>query len=394
MKQDLRERCTLNVDTCDDCITRAPTYRDIELRSWADWRWQLRNRVYDYDKLCEIVGSIPYVKLGINVATQYHRLAVTPYTTNEMWRHLTNGNSEAFRVLWSIYTPSSDEVLSLSENPVDGTGEDIDPPTTHTHQFFPDRVLVRISRMCPSLCRYCFVRHKLDATLETISETELQEAVDYVVHNHAVRDVIISGGDPLLVSDRFLEKTLSLFREIKHVQILRIDTKVPNSLPQRITPNFAALLSKFGPLYMNIHISHPCELTEEMKTACALLADHGIILSAHIPLLAGINDNARVIENLCVSLLANRVRPYMLIHYIKTEGAEHFRTPIDTGIQIMEWLLGKVSGLAMPMFVVYLPNGGGKVPLSPNYVVGMDEDKLMLRNFQGRVFAYEDSLCK
>jgi lysine 2,3-aminomutase len=387
-----------------ELVQRAPFYRAVPEERWNDWHWQLRNRIYDYNTLCKVLEITDCNALCevlewnsegkeialVEQAIQKFPLAITPYTANEMWRHLHRGSFDWFKALALIYVATPLEPASFSPENIDGTGEDITSPAPRTHQFFPDRVLVRLNTMCPSLCRYCYVRRKVRAVGAHISRETVEEIVAYVKSNNNIRDVIISGGDPLLVSDDYLAWVLSRFRQIPHVDILRIDTKVPNSLPQRITDDLCHMLAEFHPLYMNIHITHPCELTDEMRVACKKLADKGVVLGAHIPLLRGINDSCEVIEELVVGLLKIRVRPYMLIHFITTEGAEHFRTPIKTGLEIMDYLLGRVSGLAMPMYVLYLPNGGGKVPLMPNYVVKHEGRKIYFRNYQGKIFEYED----
>jgi KamA family protein len=363
-------------------------YKNIPEHEWNDWRWQLKNRVYDYEILCNLLGISEENGELINQVINRYPLALTPYTIREMYKFLSEGKINEFNVLWKIYVPSKKELLSFSENPVVGTGEDLTTPFENCYQFFPDRVLIRITSMCPSLCRYCFVRQKVSSKGRMLNKEEIYKISEFLRKRENIRDVIISGGDPLLISDDYLTFILRTLREIPHVDILRIDSKVPNSLPQRITPELAKILSSFNPVYLNTHITHPCEITQEVKYACNLLADHGIILGAHIPLLRGINDSPEVVEQLVIQLLKLRVRPYMLIHYIQTDGADHFATSIEKGIEIIEHLWGRVSGLAVPQYVLYLPQGGGKIPLSPNYVLKREGNSLIVKNYEGRIFKY------
>jgi lysine 2,3-aminomutase len=369
--------------------SRAPEYEGVPEESWNDWGWHLRNRIYDYSGLCRVLDWHGEDPTSVEQVTQKYPLAITPYTANEMWGHLQERRLDDFNALRLIYIANSLEEDSFSADAIDGTGEDVSSPVPYTHRFFPDRVLVRLNSMCPSLCRYCYVRRKVEAVGPPIPQDTLAQIAAYVKNNRNIRDVILSGGDPLLVSEEFLFSVLSRFREIPHVDILRIDTKVPNSLPQRITEELSNMLARFHPLYVNIHIAHPCEMTLDMRNACGRLASQGVILGAHIPLLKGINDSPTTIEKLVVELLRNRVRPYMLIQYIKTDGANHYGVPLKRGLEIMEHLWGRVSGLAVPTFVLYLPRGGGKIPLMPQYILKQERNLLYVKNWRGVVYQYE-----
>ncbi|MEM3112752.1 MAG: KamA family radical SAM protein [Candidatus Anstonellales archaeon] len=361
----------------------------ISLDQWNDWRWQLKNRIYDYSELCHLIGLREEHLVDIASITKRYPMAVTPYIINEMFKCLQVGDIDGFNILRKIYLPDIKEINSFSDSPIVGTGEDVGSPVSNCYQFFPDRVVIRLTSLCPSMCRYCFVRNKVGPTGKLISNENLEMVIQYIKETSSIRDVIISGGEPLLISDSALESVLKKFRSISHVEILRIDSKAPNSLPQRITPNLVKLLTQFKPIYLNTHIVNPIELTADMISACSLLADAGIILGAHIPLLSGINDSPEIIEKLVLNLLKNRIRPYMLIHYIKTDGADHFATTVEKGIEIIENIWGKVSGLAIPTYVLYLPKGGGKVPLVPQYVLKKEGGKFHLKNFEGKIFQYE-----
>jgi len=363
-------------------------YRNSEI--WNDWRWHIKNRIFDYEDLCKLLELNKCE--DVSSVTKRYPMAITPYIAYQMYRFLSNGYIKEFKVLWNIYVPQAIEQKSFGEVPITGTGEEETPFNHRSYQFFPDRVLIRLTYMCSSICRYCFIRHKVGLNGSFMSLDELKDIASKIEVNKQIRDVIISGGDPLIASDKYLEKVIELFKNIPQIKILRIDTKIPISLPQRITYEFLSIVKKFSPIYINIHVTHHSEITDEVAKALTLLVKNGAILGAHIPLLKGINNEPEDIEELVVKLLEVGVKPYMLIHYIKTDGADHFATSVKQGIKIIDYLWGRVSGMGVPIFVIYLPHGGGKVPLFPNYMKKKEKGVYIVKNFQGKIFRYDEIL--
>ncbi|MGD8307726.1 MAG: KamA family radical SAM protein [Ignavibacteria bacterium] len=266
--------------------------------------------------------------------------------------------------------------------------EAMSPVPNITHRY-PDRVLFLVTSQCGIYCRFCTRKRKV-GDYEKISMKGLESAFKYLEDHTEVRDVILSGGDPLMLTDAMLEKILKRLREIKHIEIIRLGTRMPVVLPQRITPKLCNMLKKYHPIYVNTHFNHPWEITEESTRACELLADNGVPVGNQMVVMKDINDDPVVIKELVQKLLKIRVRPYYMYMADETKGANHFRTSIETGIKLAEALRGHTSGLAVPHFVIDAPGGGGKIPLLPNYVLHMDEKKIILRNFRNEVFSYNN----
>jgi len=266
--------------------------------------------------------------------------------------------------------------------------EAMSPVPNITHRY-PDRVLFLVTSQCGIYCRFCTRKRKV-GDYEKISMKGLEAAFKYLEEHTEVRDVILSGGDPLMLTDTMLEKILIRLREIKHIEIIRLGTRMPVVLPQRITPKLCNMLKKYHPIYVNTHFNHPWEITEVSTKACEMLADAGVPVGNQMVIMKNVNDNPEVVKELVQKLLKMRVRPYYMYMADETKGANHFRTSIETGIKITEALRGHTSGLAVPHFVIDAPGGGGKIPLLPNYVLHMDEEKIILRNFQNKVFSYKN----
>jgi lysine 2,3-aminomutase len=264
--------------------------------------------------------------------------------------------------------------------------EEQSPVPNITHRY-PDRVLFLVSSQCAMYCRFCTRKRKVGRSL-TVTEETIALGIEYIGRHREVRDVLLSGGDPLLLQDKSIERILKALRQIPHVEIIRIGTRVPCTLPQRITSRLVNMLKKYHPLYINTHFNHPVEITTEAANACGRLADAGIPLGCQTVLLRGVNDNAAIMKQLMQKLLRIRVRPYYLYQADLTQGTGHFRTPIDKGLEIIEALRGHTSGLCVPTFVVDVPGGGGKIPLLPNYLLRRDKDTLVLRNYQNNVYSY------
>ncbi|CAK8720296.1 MAG: L-lysine 2,3-aminomutase [Candidatus Electronema aureum] len=277
------------------------------------------------------------------------------------------------------------------EDPVgmeDPLGEENLSPVPNLVHKYPDRVLLLVSGQCAMYCRFCTRKRKVGGEALRFSEEHFVAALDYLRNTPSVREVLISGGDPLLLADERLEDILRRLREIKSIEIIRIGTRTPCTLPMRITPKLCAMLRQFHPLYINTHFNHPAELTKEAERACTLLADAGIPLGCQTVLLKGVNDSAEVLGKLFCGLLRLRVKPYYLMQADLTKGTGHFRTPIKAGLEIMRQLIGTVSGMAVPKFVLDAPSGKGKIPLTPDYITAMQEGRLEFVNFQGLPCSY------
>jgi lysine 2,3-aminomutase len=266
--------------------------------------------------------------------------------------------------------------------------EAMSPVSNITHRY-PDRALFLVTSQCGIYCRFCTRKRKV-GDYEKISMKGLEAAFKYLEEHTEIRDVILSGGDPLMLTDTMLEKILKRLKEIEHIDIIRLGTRMPVVLPQRITPKLCNILKKYHPVYVNTHFNHPWEVTDESSRACELLADNGVPVGNQMVIMKDINDDPAIVKELMQKLLKIRVRPYYMYMADETKGANHFRTSIETGMKIVEALRGPTSGLAIPHFVIDAPGGGGKIPLLPNYVLHMDEEKIILRNYQNKVYSYKN----
>jgi len=290
--------------------------------------------------------------------------------------------------IWLQAVPDEVELYDMDASDDPLNEESMSPVPNLTHRY-PDRVLFLTTSQCGLYCRFCTRKRKVGDSSK-INMKELESAFRYLEEHTEVNDVILSGGDPLMLSDAMLEKVLIRLRQIPHIQIIRLGTKMPCVLPQRITPQLCAMLKKYHPIYVNTHFNHPWEITEESTKACEMLVDAGCPVGCQTVLLKGVNDDPEVMRELMKKLLAIRVRPYYIYQADLTKGANHFRTPIDVGLEIMDNLRGHISGLAVPQFVIDAPGGGGKIPLLPDYVLARDKEKIILRNFRNEVFEYPD----
>ncbi|HWA40880.1 MAG TPA: KamA family radical SAM protein [Gemmatimonadales bacterium] len=289
--------------------------------------------------------------------------------------------------IWNQYVPTMAE-LDIKDGVVDSLNEDADSPVPNITHRYPDRALFLVSPVCASYCRFCTRRRKVGDP-EKIPMSQFESAFQYLEQHTEIRDVIMSGGDPLLLNERRLDMILTRLRSIKHIEIIRIGSRVPCHLPERITPELTDVLKKHHPLWINTHFNHPRELTPAAVAGLGRLADAGIPLGCQTVLLKGVNDNPETMKQLMHKLMLARVRPYYIYMADQVAGAEHFRTTVQTGIRIMESLRGWTSGLANPYFVIDAPGGGGKIPLLPEYVESMNEDEVVLRNFRGERYVYK-----
>jgi len=352
-------------------------YPNTTPEEWSDWKWQIRNSVTSYEELSRIFGSSDYeVSEDINLP-----LRITPYYASTI--------KDPKGPIGRCVIPSSEE-LSVSENEEsDSLHEEQYSPLPNLVHRYPDRVLFLTTDFCSSYCRYCTRSHMVSHY--EINKKMWDKAIDYIRQHTEVRDVLLSGGDLLTMDDSSIEYLLKSIRAIEHVEFLRIGTKIPAVLPQRITPELCSMLKKYHPLFVSIHFSHPDELTSEVKQACERLADAGIPLGSQTVLLKGVNDDVATMKSLMHGLLKIRVRPYYIYACDLVPGTSHFRATVNTGLQIIAGLRGWTTGYAVPQFVIDAPGGGGKIPLLPEYYIGQEGKEVHLRNYEGREFIYTEN---
>jgi lysine 2,3-aminomutase len=353
-------------------------------RDWNDWRWQLRNRITSLEQIETVLQLTDEEREGIKRSNGRLALAVTPYFASLM--DPVNANCPIRRQA----IPRMEEFHVSKCDMVDPCGEDKDSPVPGLVHRYPDRVLLLVTDQCAVYCRYCTRRRLVGSHERPITQGDFEEALKYLKTHRKVRDVLVSGGDPFLLENERLEEILSRLRAIPHIELLRIGTRAPVTLPQRITPGLVRTLKKFHPLMVSIHFSHPKEITPDVRRACNDLADGGIPLGSQTVLLKGINDKPQIMKKLVQELLKVRVRPYYIYQCDLATGTEHFRTSVATGVQLIEKLRGHTTGYAIPTFVVDAPGGGGKIPLEPNYLVSRGNGKVVLRNYEGKVFEYPE----
>jgi len=364
--------------------TLPPPWRGVSQKEWSDWRWQLRHRITTFEHMKEIIDLTPEEIEGIKQSRGRLALAVTPYFASQM--DPINPNCPIRRQA----IPRIEECHLSKNDMVDPCGEDKDSPVPGLVHRYPDRVLLLVTDQCAVYCRYCTRRRLVGSNERSITQGNFEEVLKYLKSHRKVRDVLLSGGDPLLLENERLEEILSRLRAIPHIEILRIGTRAPVTLPQRITGGLVRMLKRYHPLMISIHFTHPKEITDAVKRACGELADGGIPLGSQTVLLKGINDKPYIMKKLVQELLKIRVRPYYIYQCDLATGTEHFRTSVATGIQIIEKLRGHTTGYAVPTFVVDAPGGGGKIPVEPDYVMSRGKGKVVLRNYEGKVFEYPE----
>ncbi len=360
-------------------------WRDVPLETWRDWHWQMRHRITSAEALARVIPIGPREQRTIERALDRFRFAITPYYASLMDRD----DPECPIRLQAV--PGEGE-LAISdfdiEDPLNEDGDAVAPGMTHR---YPDRVLWVIMQECAMLCRHCTRKRKVGESPAPITDAQVDAGIAYLKSHPEIRDVLLSGGDPFLLSDARIEHLLRRLRdEAPSVEIIRFGTRTPVTMPQRITPELVEMLRRYHPVYVNTHFNVPKEFTPESEAALATMADAGIPLGNQSVLLRGVNDCWALMRALMHKLTANRVRPYYIYQCDLAEGLEHFRTTVAKGIEIMEHLRGHISGIAVPTFVVDAPGGGGKIPVRPNYLVSQHEHKVVLRNFEGRIVAYEE----
>ncbi|MEW5772961.1 MAG: KamA family radical SAM protein [Thermodesulfobacteriota bacterium] len=348
---------------------------------WNDWHWQLKNRFLSADALSRVIDLTEDERLAMSPGFGRLPVAVTPY-----YASLINPE-DPHDPLRRCVAPTTAELSMHANESADPLGEEHDSPAPGLVHRYPDRVLFLTTDFCSTYCRYCTRSRRVGkAPAATGKRKHWEAALDYIAATPAVRDVLLSGGDPLTMPDAAIEYLLSRLRAIPHVEMVRLGTKVPAVLPQRITPALTRMLRRYHPLFMSIHCTHPAELTPEMRQACGRLADAGIPLGSQTVLLAGVNDDPAVMLALMRGLLTCRVRPYYLYQCDEVAGMAHFRTPLASGIEVIRALRGHTSGYAVPHFVVDLPGGGGKTPVLPEYLKGRDGCDLVFENYEGKTY--------
>ena len=364
---------------------RKKFFPDATAADWNDWRWQLQHRIRDLRTLSKFIRLSEDEHAAVARHTGPLPVGITPYYASLL------SETDALQPLRRTHIPVNGEYLRTPGEADDPLGEDHDSAVPGLVHRYPDRVLFLATGFCSTYCRYCTRSRMVGGGGEyTFSTRQWQRAIDYIEAHREVRDVLLSGGDPLTIATDKLEWLLSRLRAIKHVEFLRIGTKVPVVLPQRITRDLTRMLRRYHPLWMSIHFTHPDELTPEVAESTARLADAGIPLGGQTVLLKGINDDLSVMKPLVHGMLRNRVKPYYLYQCDPITGSAHFRTSVEKGLEIIAGLRGHTTGYAVPHFVVDAPGGGGKIPLLPDYLVGRDGDDLLLRNFEGGIYRYPD----
>ncbi len=361
-------------------------FQDVPDEQWNDWKWQVKNRIETVEDLKKYISLTKEEEDGIAECLKSLRMAITPY-----YLSLINPDDPDDPIRRQAI-PTVKELYHSPADLSDPLHEDTDSPVPGLTHRYPDRVLFLLTDQCSMYCRHCTRRRFAGHHDKAVPNEQIEKCIDYIRNHPEVRDVLLSGGDALLISDERLEYIIATLREIPHVEIIRIGSRTPVVMPQRITPELCAMLKKYHPIWLNTHFNHSLEITEESAAACARLADAGIPLGNQTVLLAGVNDCVHVMRNLMRDLVKIRVRPYYIYQCDLSMGLEHFRTPVSKGIEIIEGLRGHTSGFAVPTFVVDAPGGGGKTPVMPNYVISQTPGKVILRNYEGVITTYTEPM--
>lgn len=365
-------------------IKAESVFADIPQAQWNDWKWQVSNRVETLEELKRYVRLSEQEEEGVDKCLGSLRMAVTPYYLSLIDPDDPNDPIRKQAI------PTAKELYHAPADQADPLHEDGDSPVPGLTHRYPDRVLMLLTDQCSMYCRHCTRRRFAGQHDAAVPVSQVDACIGYIAEHPEVRDVLLSGGDPLLLSDDHLEDIISRIRAIPHVEIIRLGSRIPVVMPQRITPALCDMLKKYHPFWLNTHFNHPKEITPESTRACAMLADAGIPLGNQSVLLAGVNDCVHVMKKLVQALVRIRVRPYYIYQCDLSLGLSHFRTPVSKGIEIIEALRGHTSGFAVPTFVVDAPGGGGKTPVIPNYIISQSPHKIILRNFEGVITTYTE----
>lgn len=355
---------------------------------WNDWHWQLRNRISTFDELAKYLELSPEEEAVAKSQAFSFRMAITPY-----YLSLIDPTNPHDPVRMQAVPRIMESDLSISDM-ADPLHEDADAPVPGMTHRYPDRVLLLLTDQCAMYCRHCTRRRKAGEHDAPMPKDNVDRAIDYIRDHPEIRDVILSGGDPLTLSDQRLDEVLSRLSEIDHIDIVRIGSRTPVVLPQRITDGLISVLKKYKFVWLNTHFNHPSELSQEATECLAKLAEAGVVMGNQSVLLRGVNDHVDVMKQLVHKLVRNRVRPYYIYQCDLSEGIAHFRTPVSKGIEIIESLRGHTSGLCIPTFVVDAPGGGGKIPVMPNYIISQMPGRVILRNYEGFITSYTEPQYK
>lgn len=363
--------------------TMPAPWQTIATEDWNSWKWQMSQRLNTLEDFAAFIELTPSERTALGSRGLF-RVDVTPYFARLIDPHDPNCPIRR-QVL-----PTEHEMIAEAATMVDSLNEDGHSPVPGLVHRYPDRVLMLVTTQCASYCRFCTRSRIVGDPHANFSKADFQKQIEYIRTTPQIRDVLLSGGDPLVLPDHLLGELLEQLNDIPHVDIVRINTRVPVFLPQRVTDELIDVLRRFQPMWMNLNINHPKEITPELEAAMAKLADAGIVLGSQSVLMAGINDCPNILLELVHQLVRNRVRPYYLYQCDLVVGAAHFRTPVATGVEIIESLRGHTSGYTIPTFVVDMPEGGGKVPVQPNYLISMGADRVVLRNYEGFISTYAE----
>lgn len=363
---------------------RKEFFPDVTDEQWNDWKWQVKNRIETLEDLKKYIALTPEEEDGVRESLKTIRMAITPY-----YLSLIDPN-DPYDPVRKQSIPTANELYISPSDLEDPLHEDSDSPVPGLTHRYPDRVLFLITDMCAMYCRHC-TRRRFAGQKDAASPTErIDKAIEYIANTPQVRDVLLSGGDALLMSDDRIEYILKKLREIPHVEIIRFGSRTPVVMPQRITDDFVNMLKQYHPIWLNTHFNHPNEITKESAEACAKLANAGVPLGNQSVLLRGINDCTYVMKELVHGLVKIRVRPYYIYVCDQSMGISHFRTPVSKGIEIIENLRGHTSGYAVPTFVVDAPGGGGKIPVMPTYMISQSPNRVVVRNYEGVISTYTE----
>lgn len=363
---------------------RKELFPNVSDEDWNDWQWQVRNRIETLDELKKYINLTPEEEKGVEESLGVLRMAITPYYLSIIDPDDANDPVRLQAI------PTSAELFRAAEDEEDPLHEDVDSPTPGLTHRYPDRALVLITDQCSMYCRHCTRRRFAGQKDTAVPMEDIKKSIEYIRQTPQIRDVLLSGGDALLMSDARLEEIIKELRTIPHVEIIRIGSRTPVVLPQRITEDFCNMLKKYHPIWLNTHFNHPNEINEETTAACERMADAGIPLGNQSVLLRGVNDCPHIMLKLVNDLVKIRVRPYYIYQCDLSLGLSHFRTSVSKGIEIIEALRGHTSGYCVPTFVVDAPGGGGKTPVMPNYVISQSHNKVILRNFEGVITTYHE----
>jgi len=362
---------------------RAPIYAEVPDEQWSNWHWQLSNRINTVEEFEKVISLTDSERKALSSPNLF-RVDITPYFIS-----LIDPDDPDDPIRKQV-VPTDKEMVPFTAMMEDSLAEDRHSPVPGLVHRYPDRVLMLVTTQCASYCRYCTRSRIVGDPSATFSRSEFEMQIDYLKRTPQVRDVLLSGGDPLVLAPKILDEILGRLREIPHIEILRIGSRVPVFLPMRITDELTDMLQKYHPFWMNIHVNHSNEISAELAQACDRLTRAGIPLGNQAVLLRGVNDNVHIQRQLVQDLVRMRVRPYYMYQCDLVEGAGHFRTPIAKGIEIMEALRGHTSGFAVHQYIIDAPGGGGKIPVSPNYLLSMSDHKIILRNYEGYITSYEE----